>query len=410
MIQEVKLDTTPLSKYENLINPKTLAEIESRAKKLIGLKIVHLNTALRAGGVAELIRSFVPLQKGVGLDASWYIGREDPNFFRITKEIHNHLQGKKGDLSEEERKTYLEDNKNLAEELSKLDADIWIIHDPQFAAVIQNNGNLHPAIWRCHIDTSHPNIFVWRFLLPYLKKYDRYIFHMRKYIGPDLDYKKARIFPFAIDPLSPKNNPLDKTNADGIISRFGVDPNRPLVSQISRFDPWKDPWGVIDAYRIVKKEYPGLQLVLIGAFSPDDPEANKIVEELRVYAKGDPDVFILSNLDGVHHLEVNAFQVASDVVVQKSIREGFGMTVSEALWKGKPVIGGKAGGIVEQIEDGKNGFLVTTVSETAEKIIYLLKNPKIATKMGNKGKEIVRERFLVTRLLLDHLKLYDELV
>jgi trehalose synthase len=410
MIQEVKLDPTPLSKYQNLIRPETSTEIEKRAKKLTGLKIVHLNTTLRAGGVAELIRSFVPLQKGVGLDASWYVGREDSDFFGITKEIHNHLQGKKGDLSEEERNIYLEGNKRLAEELNKLKADIWIIHDPQFAAVIQSNGNLHPAIWRCHIDTSHPNIFVWRFLLPYLRKYDRYIFHMRKYIGPDLDYKKARIFPFAIDPLSPKNNPLEKSHADGIISRFGVDPNRPLVSQISRFDPWKDPWGVIDAYRIAKKEYPGLQLALIGAFSPDDPEANEVVEELRIHAKGDKDVFILSNLDGVHHLEVNAFQVASDAVVQKSIREGFGMTVSEAMWKGKPVIGGKAGGIVEQIEEGKNGFLVTTVAQTAEKILYLLGNPEKANEMGKRGKETVRDKFLITRLLLDHLKLYDELV
>jgi trehalose synthase len=390
MIQEIKLDPKPISEYKKLISGETYSEIEKYAKKLTGLKVVHVNTALKAGGVAELIHSFVPLQKGVGLNASWYVGRENSKFFSVTKQIHNHLQGKKGDLSEEERNIYLEGNKRIAKDLNKLKADIWIIHDPQFAAAIQNNGNFHPAIWRCHIDTSHPNIFVWRFLLPYLRNYDRYIFHMRKYIGPDLDYKKAKIFPFAIDPLSPKNNPLDKKPADEIVKRY--------------------PWGVIDAYRIVRREFPDLQLALIGAFSPDDPEANKIVEELRNYAKGDRNIFILSNLDGVHHLEVNAFQVASNAVVQKSIREGFGMTVSEAMWKGKPVIGGKAGGIVEQIIDGETGFLVTTAAQTAEKITYLLKNQAKEKEMGKKSKERVREKFLITRLLLDHLKLYDELI
>ena len=233
---------------------------------------------------------------------------------------------------------------------------------------------------------------------------------MRKYIGPDLDYKKARIIPPAIDPLNKKNRPLNLKESDKIVRRYGVSATLPLISQISRFDPWKDPWGVVDAYRIAKREFPTLQLALIGVFAQDDPEAKLIVEDLKKYAKGDPDVFILSNLDGVGNVEVNAFQVASDIVIQKSTKEGFGLTVSEGMWKGKPVIGGKAGGIVEQIEDGKNGFLVTTVAETAEKIIYLLKNPEKANEIGREGRETVRDKFLITRLLLDHLKLYDELI
>ena len=233
---------------------------------------------------------------------------------------------------------------------------------------------------------------------------------MRKYIGEQLDYDKSRIIKPAIDPLNQKNIGMNEADANRIAKKFNVDPNRPLVSQISRFDPWKDPMGVIDAYRIAKKKFPNLQLALIGSFPPDDPEAKDMVKELYKYAGDDKNIKILSNLDGVGALEVNAFQRVSDVVVQKSIREGFGLTVSEAMWKEKPVIGGKAGGIVEQIEDGVNGFLVTTAKETADRIIQLLEDDKLTKRMGAKGKETVRQKFLLPRLLHDHLKIYKELL
>jgi len=410
MVQEVILDPIPLSNYKDIISSESYTEIERFAKKLSGVRILHLNASPTGGGVAEILKTLVPLQKGLGLEAHWFGGSKNSSFFAITKQIHNYLQGKKGDLSEKDRDVYLKTNEEIAKTLSTLEADIWMIHDPQFAAVIEFHKNLHPSIWRSHIDTSKPNLFVWRFLLPFIKKYDRYIFTIRKYIGPELDYKKARIIPPAIDPLSAKNKPLNLGEADKIVQRFGVSAMLPLVSQVSRFDPWKDPWGVIDAYRMSKKEFPTLQLALIGVFAPDDPEAKGIVKDLIKYSKSDPKIFILSNLDGVGNAEVNAFQVASDVVVQKSTREGFGLTVSEGMWKGKPVIGGRAGGIVEQIDNGKNGFLVTTATETAEKIIYLLKNPERANEIGKRGRETVRKKFLTTRLLLDHLKLYDELV
>lgn len=410
MLQEVFLDPIQLSDYKNIISKDTYSEIEKAAKKLAGARVIHLNTSPTGGGVAEILRSLVPLQKGVGLETHWFRGMKNTNFFHTTKRIHNYLQGKKGDLTEKERALYLEASTEIGGTLSSLNADLWIIHDPQFVPVVKFYNTLHPSIWRCHIDTSKPNIFVWRFLLPFIQKYDRYVFTMRKYIGPDLDYRKARIIAPAIDPLSAKNKPLDLESADKIVHRYGVNAMLPLVSQISRFDPWKDPWGVIDAYRVAKREFPTLQLALIGVFAPDDPEAKVVVEDLKKYTKGDPNIFILSNLDGVGDIEVNAFQVASDVIIQKSTREGFGLTVTEGMWKGKPVIGGKAGGIVEQIEDGENGFLVTTVAETAEKIIYLLKNPEKANQVGEKGRETVREKFLITRLLLDELKLYDELV
>jgi len=410
MVTSIKLGPIKLSKYANLISTEVFSEIEGLARKLAGLKVVHLNTTATGGGVAEILHTLVPLLNGVGLNATWYTIKAQKEFFETTKQIHNFLQGKKGDLTENQRQLYLKVNEKIAHSLTRVRPDIWVIHDPQVAAVIGYHPNLHPSIWRCHIYMSHPNIFVWRFILPFIQKYDRYIFTMRKYIAPGLDFQKAKIFTPAIDPLNVKNRSISLQQAGDIVRRFGIDPEKPLVSQISRFDPWKDPWGVIDAYRLAKKEIPNLQLVLRGLFAADDPEASAVAADLKKYAKEDPDIFILSNLDGTHNnLEVNAFQMTSDVIIQKSTREGFGLTVTEGMWKGKPVIGGKAGGIVEQIVDGETGFLVTTAAQTAEKIVYLLKNPVKAGKMGEKGRKRVQEKFLITRLLLDHLRLYDEI-
>lgn len=409
MIGEVKLKPIALERYKGLISTQDYAEIEKLAKNLAGLKVIHLNTTSTGGGVAEILYTLVPLLKGVGINAHWYTTEAERSFFKITKNIHNFLQGKRGDLSEAQRQFYLKVNEKVAKDLARVAADVWVIHDPQVAAVIEYHPNLHPSIWRCHIDTSHPNIFIWHFLLPFIQKYDRYIFTMRRYLGPNLDSKRAVIFTPAIDPLNRKNKALDKTKAEKVIERFGLNSRQPLICQVSRFDPWKDPWGVIDAYRLAKKEIPNLQLALIGSFASDDPEAYNIVGDLKKYAKDDPDIFILSNQDGVGYKEVNGFQVASSVILQKSTREGFGLTVSEAMWKGKPVIGGRAGGIIEQIVDGETGFLITTATEAAGKIVYLLKNPRKAKQMGEKGRERVREKFLITRLLHDHLKLYEEL-
>jgi len=409
MIGEVKLKPIALERYKGLISTQDYAEIEKLAKNLAGLKVIHLNTTSTGGGVAEILYTLVPLLKGVGINAHWYTTEAEKSFFKITKNIHNFLQGKRGDLSEAQRQFYLKVNEKVAKDLARVAADVWVIHDPQVAAVIEYHPNLHPSIWRCHIDTSHPNIFIWHFLLPFIQKYDRYIFTMRRYLGPNLDSKRAVIFTPAIDPLNRKNKALDKTKAEKVIERFGLNSRQPLICQVSRFDPWKDPWGVIDAYRLAKKEIPNLQLALIGSFASDDPEAYNIVGDLKKYAKDDPDIFILSNQDGVGYKEVNGFQVASSVILQKSTREGFGLTVSEAMWKGKPVIGGRAGGIIEQIVDGETGFLITTATEAAGKIVYLLKNPRKAKQMGEKGRERVREKFLITRLLHDHLKLYEEL-
>jgi len=410
MIKEVLVDKCDLERYRSLSDSSYYEEIFELEKDLKNVSVVHLNATASGGGVAEILTTLVPMLSCVGIKARWYFIKKHEKFFDLTKELHNLLQGKKGDLTTNQKDFYLETNKEIAKEMKDLKPDVWVIHDPQPAATIGFLEDHGPAVWRCHVDTSKPNESVWKWFQPLLKPYDRYIFSMRRYIGEGLPYEKCRIIQPAIDPLNPKNINVDQTFAKQIVRRFRIDTERPLISQISRFDPWKDPWGVIDAYRIAKKKFPNLQLTLIGAFPLDDPEASKVMVDLKKYAGKDKDIHILSNLDGVQALEVNAFQRVSDIIIQKSTREGFGLTVAEAMWKEKPVIGGKAGGIVEQIEDGVNGFLVTTAAETADRIIQLLEDEKLAHRMGVKGKETVRKKFLLPRLLRDHLKLYKELI
>lgn len=409
MIHKVETKPINLASYKNLIGDKKYREILNTANQVNHFKVIHLNTTTE-GGVGEIQKTLIPLLENVGIDVDWYVFEKNTDFFRISKEIHNFLQGKKGVLSDQEKSIYLEVNRKVSEKLREQKFDLLVVHDPQPAASIKFFPGKVKSIWRCHIDTSSPNPEIWNWISGFLHDYDLYVFTLRRYIAEGINYEKCRIIHPAIDPLNEKNNPLPPKTAAEIVKRFGIKPENPLVCQISRFDPWKDPWGVIDAYRIAKSQILNLQLALVGVFAPDDPEALEIEKDLIKYSGNDPDIHILSNQDGVGPKEVNAFQVASNVIIQKSTREGFGLTVSEAMWKEKPVIGGHAGGIVDQIVDGETGFLVTTASQTAEKIIYLLNHPQEAKKMGQKGKERVRENFLITRLLLDELSLYKELV
>lgn len=398
------------SQYQSIIHEELFSEIKQKSQALQGKKITHVNATANGGGVAEILTSLIPLLNSLGLEASWYVIQPDKDFFAVSKEMHNFLQGKQGTLSEKDKEIYLKKNREIAAATTKIDTDLWFIHDPQPAAAVAFNPNLHPSIWRCHIDTSYPNPDVWNFLLPFLESYDRTVFTMRRFIGPSLDYTKTRIVEPAIDPLNSKNHHLGREEAQRIVKRFGIDTTKPLVSQISRFDPWKDPWGVIDAYRLAKKTFPGLQLALVGVLADDDPEGQVILADLKKYAGNDKSIFILSNLDGVGSVEVNAFQSASALVIQKSTREGFGLSVAEAMWKKRVVIGGRAGGIAEQIEEGKNGFLVTTAAQAAEKIVWVLEHPKEVAQMEEAAYQSVREKFLTPRLLLNHLNLYLELL
>ncbi len=414
MLPLVKTQIQKLEGYQGIISNELLEEIKNLAKDFKGLKVKMVNSTPRGGGVAEVLKSLVPLMKGVGLRTEWYTISPGENFFKITKEIHNALQGKEYPFPLRHQVKYLQHVERIAFLMRDMKADIWVIHDPQPAGVILYLPHFHPSICRLHIDLTSPNPEAWNFFAGTFRMYDKIVLTSREFVQKEIK-EKTVTFPPAIDPLMDKNKLLELKKAKMILESFGIDTEKPLISQISRFDPWKDPLGVIEAFKLAKKKIPNLQLALVGLFlARDDPEAMKIFKEVEREARGMPDIFLFSNPDRIGSLKVdtfvNAFQVVSGVILQKSIREGFGMTVAEAMWKGKAVIGGKVGGIKLQIEDGKNGFWVSTPKEAAKRIIQLIKNPELREKLGTVAKETVREKFLMPRLLRDYLKLFKELL
>ena len=414
MLPYVETSTKKLEDYQGIIPDELYEETKNLARELKGLKVTMINSTPRGGGVAEILNCLVPLMKGVGIDACWHVIPPGQNFFGLTKEIHNALQGKEYVLSFQGRRLYHYHMERAAKLMLDMKSDIWVIHDPQPVGVIHYLPNFHPAISHMHIDTSQPNKEAWNFLETFLLKYDKIIFSAKEFVGKNLPKKKIAISPPAIDPLSDKNKPLNIETAKEILENFGIDTKKPLMTQVSRFDPWKDPLGVIKVYFMAKKEIPGLQLALVGLFlALDDPEAIKIYREVKKWAEGDRNIFLFSDPQELGSLKidifVNAFQTASDVILQKSIKEGFGLTVAEAMWKGKPVIGGKVGGIKAQIKNGENGFLVTSPEEAAQRAIQIFKNPKMAQAIGEKARENTRKQFLMPRLLRDYLKLFKEL-
>ena len=405
LLQNITVGAQSIAAYANILGEKKIEELRSLAARLKGARVLHINSTAYGGGVAELLRSHVPLLRSLGIDVDWMIIRGDDAFFSVTKGFHNALQGGEYHLDDRAKELYLANNSRNARYLDG-DYDYIVIHDPQPAAVrlLHGNGNAR-WVWRCHIDTSSPNPEVWQFLRPYLEGYDALIFTMERYVSPDFPMNKVSIMPPAIDPLSPKNIPLTRQLCDKIVSWVGVATDRPLITQVSRFDPWKDPLGVIDVYRKVKESVPGLQLALLGHLAADDPQGWEIYNQVSVASREDPDIYLFTNFTAASSIEVNAFQRHSDVVIQKSIKEGFGLVVSEALWKGTPVVAGRSGGIPLQLQDGKGGFLVDSVDECAEKVLYLLQHPAEAKKMGIRGHQHVRSHFLTPRLLTDELNL-----
>ena len=408
MLQAVNVGRKSLADYGTLVSRGLIEEIARLAAPLEGKRIVHLSATAFGGGVAEINYTLVPLMADAGLDVEWRIMQGADEFYGVTKAIHNALQGDPRSLSPDEIEIFRRYNAQNAEQLAADDYDYVIIHDPQPAAVIDSYANSRAKwIWRGHIDFSTPNQEVFSLLLPSLRRYDAAIFHLREYAPPAAGLRTVVIWPPAIDPLTPKNMALSAEDAAYIVDQFGVDVDRPLLTQISRFDPWKDPLGVIDAYREVKQEVPEVQLALVGSMAHDDPEGWDYYNRTVEHADGDPDIFILSNMNNVGAVEVNAFQVHARAVIQKSIREGFGLTVTEALWKGRPTVGGRAGGIVAQIDDGRTGWLVGSVGECARACLEILGDGAAARERALLGKEDVRRRFLTPRLLRDWLVLFN---
>jgi trehalose synthase len=410
VLQPVSVEPKELGDYLHEVGEQTIEELRRMAKPLKGARVLHLNATAFGGGVAELLYSLVPLMRDVGLEVEWRIIYGNDPFFNVTKEFHNGLQGAPVQLTDRGKELYLDVNKLNAQAFEG-EYDFVVIHDPQPAAMLSfldRNLGRH-WIWRCHIDTSKPNAEVLAFLTPYLVYYDAAIFTMPSYVPPSVNFRRLNFIRPAIDPLSVKNRDMTREEALETLKRYGVDPDRPVITQISRFDPWKDPLGVINAYRMVKVEIPEAQLVLAGSIATDDPEGWDYYERTVRKAGEDLDIHILHNFQGVGALEVNAFQRASTVVVQKSTREGFGLVVAEALWKGKAVVAGNVGGIPLQVIDGKTGYLVDDALGTAQRVYTLLKHPNHRDQLGLRALEHVREHFLTPRLLRDYLQLFTSL-
>jgi trehalose synthase len=410
MLQPVGVGHKSLADYTHLVGRPLIEEIRTLSDSLSGLKVLHLSATAFGGGVSEILYTLVPLMRDVGLESEWQviIGREE--FFNATKLLHNALQGNPQDLDAEEWHVYEKFNEINAGELSG-DWDVIIVHDPQPLAIRRHvSEKAKHWVWRCHIDLSTPNEATLGRLTPLIQEYDGSVYHVDRYVPDGLDGSTPiHLIPPAIDPLSPKNMALSPEDAAFVCDQFGVDVDRPLMCQVSRFDPWKDPLGVIDAYRLVTEEMPDVQLALVGSMATDDPEGWQFFNSTLEYAGGDPDIKILNNLNQVGSIEVNAFQSQADVVIQKSTREGFGLTVSEALWKARPFIGGDVGGIPLQVQDGTTGFLVRSPEDCADRALRVLREPELGKQLGRAGKEHVRRHFLTPRLLRDWLRIFNDL-
>ena len=418
-----KVDYPPVSldDYLAYMDPEQAGELLSLAEEMRHLRMVHLNSTATGGGVAEVLQSLVPLFNALGIDTERVvINPTDPEFFEVTKKIHNLLQGADGSLSPQELEVYHDNIRRVAQAMSldHLSADVWFLHDPQLlplAGLLRRNGSADARawLWICHIDLTRPNQNAMGSLLPLHTDYDHLIFSMDEYVPRNmLNGTPVYIAPPAIDPLTGKNRALAQPQAWDIVSAMGIDRARPLISQVSRFDLWKDPWGVIDAFRMARQSVPGLQLALLGlSQASDDPEALEVLRSVSSHAAGDPDIHLYydpSGLPATIDEVVNAFQVASSVLMQKSTREGFGLTVTEAMWKGKPTIGGDAGGIRLQIEDGVSGYLVSSPDECADRIVTLMSDSSLAENIGAAAHDSVLHRFLLPRLALDYLRVARE--
>lgn len=393
-----------LEQYNQVAGKEVVEHLKQLAEPLRGMKVVHVNSTREGGGVAELLRKIVPMMEALGLDTHWEVIEGTNRFFQCTKGFHNSLQGKTVLISESALEEYERVNAQNAEELKPIlqDADFVFIHDPQPAALLKYIPDRKGKwIWRCHIDCSRPYRPVWKYIRNLVVDYDASIFSLAEFAQP-LPHPQYIIAP-SIDPLSEKNIELPPDEIDEVFDKFDLKRDLPLILQVSRFDRFKDPLGVIAAYKEAKRMIP-LQLVLAGGGASDDPEGEVVLEEVKRAANGDPNIHILV-LPPDAHRTINALQRAADIVLQKSIKEGFGLTVSEAMWKSKPVIGGDTGGIRLQVVDHYTGFKVRTPEGAALRIRYLLHSTEKRFEMGQRAKRFVKDNFLVTRHLREYLAL-----
>lgn len=413
MLERVPLLEKDLADYGDVVGEEKIEEIRSLAEGLGSARVLHINATAYGGGVAELLATHVPLLRDLGLEAEWQVMHGSDEFFAITKQVHNALQGADVEWTPSMQRTYLE--RVLDNSLALEDGwDFIVVHDPQPAALLSflrdsaHGRSTTKWIWRCHIDLTEANPQVWEFFRPFVEQHHASVWTMPEFVPASLKSDHVVHAPPCIDPLAVKNLDLAMPFCIELTKQYGIDPKRPIVCQVSRFDPWKDPVGVVEAFRLVREEVPEAQLVLAGSMATDDPEGFRVWEQTEEARAGDRDIHLLSNLHQVGAVQINAFQRVANVMVQKSLREGFGLTVSEALWKGRPVVGGRAGGITLQLRDGFDGYLVDSVEDCARRIIDLLADETKARHMGEQGREHVRNNFLSTRELKDWLQLFTD--
>lgn len=398
-----------LENYTAVVGEEVIDHLKQLAEPLKGMKIVHVNSTREGGGVAEILNRLIPLKAELGINASWEVVTGNYQFYQCTKKMHNSLQGNRDDISEALLRNFEETGRNNYDRLrDELDnADVVFIHDPQPSTLLSfSSGRKGKWLWRCHIDVSHPYRPVWKYLRKYVEKYDASIWSLSTFTQPMAH--PLYLIPPSIDPLSEKNIDLAPGEIDSVLAKYGIDRDLPVITQISRFDRFKDPVGVIKTYRHIRKSIP-VQLILAGGGATDDPEGAEVLREVKDFAGDDPDIHILE-LPPDAHREINALQRGSDIIIQKSLKEGFGLTVTEGLWKGKPVVAGNTGGIKLQVIDHYNGFLINTSEGAALRTRYLLKHRQKLEEMGARAHQFVLENFLITRHLREYLTLIVALI
>lgn len=392
-----------LEDYREIVGDEEISAIHRKARRLLGRRVLEVNSTYQGGGVAELLSSLVPLMNDTGVDTDWRILAGDFDFFTVTKKFHNALQGGPIDLTQRKRHLYEEVNERFST-YAQLDRDVVIVHDPQPLPLIRYFDKRQPWVWRCHIDLTDPDPALWDYLKGFILRYDLVIVSHPDYVRDDLPVEQRVVNP-AIDPLAVKNRPLRPNDIRHLLRKRGIPIDKPLITQISRYDPWKDPLGVLEVFKLVRKEQ-DCRLVLCGGTASDDPESARVLNTVWRKAKRlveSGDVVLIS--EDSSSATINALQRSSTVIMQKSLREGFGLTVTEAMWKGTPVVASRVGGIPLQITDGVNGYLVdpNDIEGTAERVTALLRDPELAEVIGSAARESVRQRFLMTRLLSDEL-------
>jgi len=402
---KVELPERDIEAYRGIVG-EHVDVLKEEARDLKGLKVIHVNSTSYGGGVAELLKGLIPLMRSLGLKAEWEVIEAPGEFFNVTKKIHNGLQGGDVTITEEEWSLYEKVNERNSVILN-LSADVVVIHDPQPAMIPCFLDDGRKWIWRCHIDLSNPNEALWERFKDYLEKYSRMLFHLKDYIKEEFAHI-SRVFPPSIDPISDKNREIEEEIISQVLKRYGIEKKK-TITVVARFDPWKDLMGAIDVYRLVKEKM-DVQLLIVSAMASDDPEGWIFFEKVARHAGEDEDIHFLTNIKGVGDIEVNVFQKVADVGLHTATREGFGLVISEIMWKEKPVVGRPAGGVKIQVDDGINGYLEWDIDDLAERVLELLEDKEKRYHMGKKAKEKVKENFLITSHLMRYLKVFKEVL